>query len=49
MSKLQKDTIEAVQEKQAKGHLQTHDVGRKDTHEDRIGSGSSVNTKQKKR
>ena len=47
ITKLQEDTIEAVQEKDAKGHLPKHDVGRRDTKEDRIGSGPS--TKQKKR
>jgi hypothetical protein len=39
MSKLQNDTIEAIQDKEAKGHLPNHDVGRRDTHEERIGSG----------
>jgi len=49
MSKLQKDTIEAVQDKEAKGHLSKHDVGRKDTRDERIGSGSGGGTtKQKK-
>ncbi len=50
MTKLQKDTIEAIQEKEAKGHLQKHDVGRRDAHEERIGSGGpTTNVKQKKR
>jgi hypothetical protein len=48
MSKLQKDTIEAVQDKEAKGHLSKHDVGRKDTRDERIGSGGGGTTKQKK-
>ncbi|UJR14094.1 hypothetical protein I4U23_001090 [Adineta vaga] len=48
-SKLQKDTIDAIQDKQAKGHLQKHDVGRRDTKEERVGSGlGSSNTKSKK-
>ena len=46
VSKLQEDTIDAVQEKEQKGHLPKHDVGRRDTREDRVGSGPS--TKQKK-
>lgn len=45
VSKLQKDTINAVQEKEAKGHLHKQDVGRRDTREERIGSGPG---KQKK-
>ncbi|CAF1379014.1 unnamed protein product [Adineta steineri] len=49
VSKLQQDTIAAVKDKEAKGHLPKHDVGRRDTHEERIGSGGSGNTKQKKR
>jgi len=47
MGKLQKDTIEAVQDKEAKGHLAKHDVGRKDTREERIGSAGGT-PKQKK-
>ena len=41
MTNLQRDTIEAVKEKQTKGHLPKHDVGRRDSREERIGSGSS--------
>lgn len=41
MTDLQHDTIEAVKEKERKGHLSKHDVGRRDTREERIGSGSS--------
>jgi hypothetical protein len=48
MNKLQEDTIEAIHDKEAKGHLQNHDVGRKDTHEERMGSGGSLK-KPKKR
>jgi hypothetical protein len=45
MSELQKDTIDAVHE-ESKGHLPTHDVGRRDSREERVGSGG---TSQKKR
>jgi hypothetical protein len=38
MSDLQRDTIEAVQEKETKGHLPKHDIGRRDTREERVGS-----------
>jgi hypothetical protein len=41
MTDLQRDTIEAVREKENKGHLPKHDVGRRDSHEERIGSGPS--------
>ena len=41
MTDLQRDTIEAVKEKQMKGHLPKHDVGRRDSREERVGSGSS--------
>jgi hypothetical protein len=41
MSKLQNDTIDAIRDKEAKGHLETHDVGRPDTHADRVGSGGA--------
>lgn len=41
MTDLQQDTIEAVKEKESKGHLPKHDVGRRDTREERVGSGSS--------
>ncbi len=43
---LQRDTIEAIKEKEMKGHLPKHDIGRRDTREDRIGSGSSDKKKQ---
>lgn len=46
MTDLQRDTIEAIQEKTTKGHLPKHDVGRRDTHEERIGSGSSDKKKR---
>jgi hypothetical protein len=46
MSELQKDTIDAVHEKESKGHLAKHDVGRRDSREERVGSGG---TSQKKR
>ena len=39
MNKLQNDTIDAIQDKEAKGHLPKHDVGRRDTRGERIGSG----------
>lgn len=46
VSKLQKDTINAVQEKEEKGHLHKHDVGRRDTREERVGSGSGKQGKK---
>lgn len=36
MAELQLDTIKAIQEKAAKGHLHQYDVGRRDTYEERI-------------
>ncbi|CAF1485921.1 unnamed protein product [Adineta ricciae] len=39
MTDLQRDTIEAVNEKQMKGHLPKHDVGRRDTREERVVTG----------
>lgn len=36
MSELQMDTIEAIREKAASGHLHQYDVGRRDTREERI-------------
>ncbi len=48
MTKLQDDTIKAIQEKQAKGYLTNNDVGRTDTREERVGSGGGTK-KQKKR
>lgn len=47
VSKLQKDTIDAVKDKEAKGHLHKHDVGRRDTREERIGSGGSGKPKKR--
>ena len=41
MTDLQRDTIDAVKEKERKGHLDKHDVGRRDKRADRVGSGSS--------
>ena len=41
---LQKDTIDAIKDKEAKGHLPNHDIGRRDTHEERIGSGPTPKT-----
>jgi len=38
MTDLQRDTIEAIKEKEMKGHLPKHDVGRRDTREDRVSS-----------
>lgn len=35
MIELQVDTIQAIEEKQIKGHLAQHDVGRRDKREDR--------------
>lgn len=46
VSKLQKDTIDAVKEKETKGHLHKHDVGRRDSREDRVGSGGSGKPKK---
>ncbi|CAF0829279.1 unnamed protein product [Adineta steineri] len=46
MTNLQRDTVEAIKEKEKKGHLHKHDVGRRDTHEERIGSGSSDKKKR---
>ncbi len=46
MTDLQRDTIEAVKEKEMKGHLPKHDVGRRDTRDDRDGSGSSDKKKR---
>jgi hypothetical protein len=40
MTNLQRDTIEAVKEKESKGHLSKHDVGRRDTRDERVGSGN---------
>lgn len=40
-SELQEDTIQAIKEKEEKGHLPQFDVGRYDRREDRIGSGGS--------
>ena len=40
MTDLQRDTIEAVREKENKGHIPKHDVGRRDTREERVDSGS---------
>lgn len=45
MTDLQRDTIDAVKEKESKGHLSKHDVGRRDTREDRVGSGSKEKKK----
>lgn len=45
VGKLQKDTIDAVKEKEAKGHLPKHDVGRRDTPEERVGSSSKPSKK----
>lgn len=45
MTDLQRDTIDAVKEKESKGHLHKHDVGRRDTHEDRVDSGSNEKKK----
>ncbi|CAF1248510.1 unnamed protein product, partial [Rotaria sordida] len=36
MTELQLDTIQAIQEKAAKGYMHQYDVGRRDTREDRI-------------
>lgn len=41
LTDLQRDTIEAVKEKESKGHLPKQDVGRRDSREDRVGSGGS--------
>ncbi len=49
MTKLQDDTIKAIQEKEAKGYLSNNDVGRTDTREERVGSGGGGTKKQKKR
>jgi hypothetical protein len=38
VTNLQHDTIEAVKEKEVKGHLPKHDVGRRDAREERVGS-----------
>ena len=46
MSDLQRDTIEAVKEKEVKGHLSKHDVGRRDTKGDQVGSGNSEKKKR---
>jgi hypothetical protein len=46
MTNLQQDTIDAVKEKESKGHLHKHDVGRRDTREDRVGSGSNEKKKR---
>lgn len=46
MTDLQRDTIEAVKDKETKGHLSKHDVGRRDTRDERIGSGSSDKKKR---
>jgi len=46
MTDLQHDTIDAVKEKERKGHLSDQDVGRNDTHEERVGSGSSNKKKR---
>lgn len=48
LDKLQKDTIEAIKDKETKGHLHKHDVGRRDTKEERHGSGPA-SPKQKKK
>lgn len=35
--KMQEKTIDKIQEKDAKGHLHQHDVGRRDSKKDRMG------------
>ncbi|CAF1235426.1 unnamed protein product [Adineta ricciae] len=47
MNKLQNDTIDAIQDKEAKGHLPKHDVGRRDTRGERIGSGGPTGSSNK--
>jgi hypothetical protein len=42
MTELQLDTIEAIQDKAARGHLHQHDVGRHDTRQERINIDISV-------
>jgi hypothetical protein len=42
MTELQLDTIEAIREKAAKGHLHQHDVGRRDAREEIIDIGVSL-------
>ena len=46
LADLERDTIEAVKEKEMKGHLPKHDVGRRDTREDRASSGSNDKKKR---
>ena len=46
LTDLQRDTIDAVKEKDSKGHLPKHDVGRRDSREQRVGSGSSDKKKK---
>jgi hypothetical protein len=49
VDKLQEDTIDAIHEKDAKGHLHKHDVGRRDTKQERMDAGGVTgNSKQKK-
>jgi hypothetical protein len=38
MNEIQLDTIEAIKDKESKGHLHTHNSGRGDTREERIGT-----------
>ena len=47
MTDLQRDTIDAVREKESKGYMPKHDVGRRDNRDERLGSGSSEKKKQK--
>lgn len=49
MTQLQLDTIEAIQEKAAKGHLHQYDVGRRDTREERITIDINVPDMQKEK
>lgn len=48
LSDLQKDTIDAVKEKEAKKILDKHDVGRRDTREERMASGNTSKKDKKK-
>ncbi|CAF1225737.1 unnamed protein product [Rotaria sordida] len=49
MTELQLDTIQAIQEKAAKGYMHQYDVGRRDTREDRIDIDVTVNDVHKQR
>lgn len=48
VTNLQKDTIDAVKEKEAKQHLPKHDVGRRDTREERLEGGKTSKKEKKK-